>query len=61
MGNTSNNTYGRFDEMYYGNKRIRKPCAKCGKDFKQGDEIFRKRTKYIKPYHRECWEKLLIA
>lgn len=61
MGLTSNNKYQVFDKIYSTDKRVQKNCSRCGKPFKNGDLVFKKRTKVMKPYHKECWESLLIS
>ena len=60
MGITSNNKYVIFEKVRCGDERVKGACTRCKKEFKDGELIFKKRTKTIKPYHAKCWEKLLI-
>ena len=62
MGGTSrNNVCIRYDSKYDGSSTHKKPCHKCGKDFKHNDLVYVKKGKKGKTniYHLLCWKSLL--
>jgi len=59
MGITNNNTYSIFISERHATEQSNRECHKCRKEFKEGEEIFFKRSNKAKIYHKKCWEKLL--
>lgn len=63
MGNTVNNTIGRYEGRYATRNIRSRLCHKCEIPFKEGEMIYRKRiggkAGKVKSYHIKCWEKTL--
>jgi len=59
MGLTNNNTHSTFIPQRHSQLLSNRICHLCKIEFKEGDDIFFKRSNRAKIYHKKCWDKLL--